>query len=137
FFAAGCTAGAASYRSHSFAPDEGAIVGRIKVAYNDADITSQCAVCFRTLNGPCYRLDVSGLVAMAVPAGTTSIRRIACDFNGERHFHLRGDAYPFEVAAGSKTFFGDVRIEWKNQQGFKPSQMFGLIGAIVDQSTND
>jgi hypothetical protein len=132
-----CDTTLANYRPDRMAADEGAIVGRIRVSYNGADITSECGVCFRTLNGPCYRLDASGLVAMRLPAGTCSIRRIACNMNGERHFHFKGDAYAFEAFPGAKTFFGDVRIDWRNEQGFKPSQFFGLAGAIVDQATND
>ena len=107
----------------------------MKVVYNGNDLTSECAVCFRTVDGPCYGLDASGFVAMTLKAGNCSIRRIACNVSGERHFHFNG--FRFEIAPAAKTYFGDVRIDWTNDQGFKPSQLFGLVGAIVDQSIND
>jgi hypothetical protein len=124
-----------TYKPDALLPDEGAVVGRVRVSYNGADLTSKCLVCFRSVNGPCYQLDESGFVAMRLQAGACSIRRIQCDNDGERHFHF--ETATFEVAPAAKTYFGDVAISWKNDQGFKPSQLFGLIGAIVDQSTND
>jgi hypothetical protein len=135
FLVASCTPGFKSYKPDSLARDEGAVVGRVKVIYNTKDLTSDCAVCFRSVNGPCYQLDSSGFVAMTLKAGGCSIRRIACNVSGERHFHFKG--YAFEVAPRAKTYFGDVQIDWTNDQGFKPSQLFGLVGAIVDQSVND
>ena len=124
-----------TYKPEALQTDEGAVVGRVKVAYNGADLTSKCAVCFRTTNGPCYQLDESGFVAMTLKAGECSIRRIQCDKDGERHYHFEGAI--FEVAPSAKTYFGDVAIAWKNNQGFKPSRLFGAIGAMIDQGTND
>src|SRR5712671_4524062 len=124
-----------SYKPEALLADEGAVVGRVKVVYNGADLTSKCAVCFRTVNGPCYQLDDSCFVAMTLQAGECSIRRIQCDKDGERHYHLEGAT--FQVTPSAKTYFGDVNIAWLNDQGFKPSQLFGFIGALVDQSTND
>jgi len=135
FLAVGCTPTLKSYKPESLARDEGAVLGRVKVVYNGNDLTSECAVCFRSVNGPCYRLDTSGFVAMTLTAGGCSIRRIACNVGGERHFHFKG--FRFDVAPLAKTYFGDVKVDWTNDQGFKPSQLFGLVGAIVDQSTND
>jgi hypothetical protein len=134
--AAACAPTFKSYKPQAMLPDEGAVVGRVKVVYNGSDVTSECGVCFRSVNGPCYKLDASGLVAMTLKAGGCSIRRIACNQDGERHFHFDGGG--FEVAPAAKTYFGDVSIEWNNDDhGFKPSILFGLAGAIVDQSIND
>jgi hypothetical protein len=131
-----CTPGRENYKPESIARDEGAVIGRVKVVYNGSDLTSKCAVCFRTLDGPCYQLDASGYVAMTLTAGACSIRRIACNADGERHVHFKG--YRFDVAPLAKNFFGDVRVDWQNEHsGFKPSILFGLVGAVVDQSTND
>jgi hypothetical protein len=133
--AVACTPTLKSYKPGAMARDEGAVVGRVKVVYNGSDLTSKCGLCFRSVNGPCYKLDESGYVAMALKAGNCSIRRIVCNVDGERHFHFKG--YRFEVSPAVKTYFGDVKVEWKNEQGFKPSQLFGAVGAIVDQSIND
>src|SRR6185503_3264722 len=45
------------------------------------------------------------------------------------HFLARGDGYV--------TDFGDVAISWHTVGGFKVANMFGLIGAIVDESMDD
>lgn len=134
-FAAACAPTLKTYKPDSMAREEGAVIGRVKVVYNEKDLTSQCMVCFRSVNGSCFQMDQSGFVALALRAGGCSIRRIACDVDGERHFDFKG--LRFEVAPLAKTYFGDIKIDWRNDQGFKVSQLFGAVGAIVDQSTND
>ncbi len=86
-------------------------------------------------HGPCQKLTSEGLVFMKVPKGEASLRRITCKDTSMQHYNMTGAT--FRVDGNSVTYFGDVEIEWTNRGGFKTSDMFGAIGAIISESHND
>ncbi len=131
----GCATTVKDYKAAEVKPDEGTIIGKVKIVYNGKDFSDQCFVCFNSVNGPCYKLEKDGQVIMRIKAGNTSIKRIACIDVSEQHYHMNGA--DFAVVPGSKHYFGDVVFHWKNAGGFKVSSMFGLVGALIDQSANN
>lgn len=135
FLLAGCATTSKDFKPQALKPDEGAVVGKVVVLYNGNEFTDQCAICFNSVNGPCYKLDKTGFVVMKIKAGPTSVRRLSCMDTSEQHYDMNGAN--FEVTPGAKTYFGDLVFDWKNKGGFKVSSMFGLVGAIGDQSSND
>lgn len=135
FLLAGCATTLKDYKVSSLKPTDGTIVGNVKVVYNGNDFTEKCQVCFNAANGPCYKLDKTGLVVMKIKAGPTSIKRLACMDPSEQHYNMKGA--DFDVVAGTQNYFGDVTFDWVNAGGFKASILFGLVGAIVNEASND
>lgn len=132
---AGCATTSKDFKSDSVQANEGAIYGHVKVIYNGQENTDHCSVCFDSVNGPCLKLDQSGVVVMKVDAGETSLRRIACVDTSTYHYNVEGAT--FVVAPHSKTYFGDVTVEWSTKGGFKVASLFGAIGAGIDEASND
>ncbi len=115
-------------------PYQGVVIGKVNIKYNGKDLNKECAVCLNSVNGPCLDLTDEGYVFKNIPKGEASIRRIACKDVSVHHYNIEGAL--FEVLDGVN-YFGQVDIEWTNQGGFKTSTMFGLVGAIVSESSND
>lgn len=130
-----CASGAKDFKRTDVGANEGVILGRVHVVLNGIDETEHCAVCFNSVNGPCQKLEKSGLVVLALAAGPATFRRVSCQQKVEHHYHFEGA--DFRVAAQSKNYFGDIVLEWNNDRSFKPSALFGVFGAIADQSSND
>ena len=130
----GCATTYQDFRLEKVAPDEGVVLGRVRVLYNGQSKNEDCAVCFNSVNGPCQNLTPEGYVFLALPRGESSLRRVACKDSSPQHYNFSGAT--FAVAEGAN-FFGDVTIEWKNRGGFKVSSLFGAVGAALDESAND
>lgn len=131
--AAGCATTAADFRLDSIGPDEGAVVGRLKVLYNGKAYTEHCSVGF---GGEGYKLDGSGLVFFKAKRGPVALGGIACTDTSLYHYQFASGGLVAE-GRGVVTYFGDATITWHTDGGMKISSMFGAIGAAVDASSND
>lgn len=135
--AAACASAPAykNFKPEGLGPGQGVALGRVQVIYNGADITSRCAACFRSGDGPCAQLDGSGYVVMALEAGPSSLHHISCDANGRRQYDFGGT--DFEIAPAARTYFGDVAIEWKDERAGRDSQFLGVVGGMPDPSAGN
>lgn len=113
----------------------GIAVGRVRVIYNGKDKNADCGVCLNSVNGPCQKLTPEGYVFENLPVGPASLRRITCKDTSLQHFNLEGAT--FQVSAGAITYFGDLEIRWTNGGGFKVTDLFGALGAVISESKSD
>ncbi len=122
------------FKTEKVKPTEGIAIGTVKIRYNGKDMSKGCAVCLTSVNGPCQSLAENGLVFLSAPKGESSLRRIVCSDVSAQHYNIQN--VNFTIHDGV-TYFGNVDIDWANAGGFKSSDMFGAIGAIVSESKND
>ena len=122
------------FKTANVKPNEGVVIGKVNVSYNGRDMTKECAVCLNGTSGPCQNLTEDGLIFKNIPKGPATVRRVECKDTSIQHYNITGA--DFTVADGV-TYFGNVNIDWTNKGGFKASDMFGLIGAAISESSND
>lgn len=137
-FAAACAATQTKdFKLESVGNDEGVLIGNVKIAYNSEPVNSKhCVVCFKSIDKCCLKLDESGDVFLPIKAGKTTLQAIYCVDGSVYHYTLTGAE--FEVGPhATKTYFGHVSFEWRTKGGIKASDFFGLIGNVVDLSSND
>jgi len=130
----GCATTHRDFRAADVKPGQGVAIGRVHVRYNDKTFTNQCFICLNSANGPCQKLTEDGLVFQPLPTGTASLKRIACVDVSLQHHTIEHAAF---VQPSGTVYFGDVTIEWANSGGLKATAMFGLVGALVDESSED
>jgi len=130
----GCASTYKDFKPENVRADEGVAIGRVHVVYNGRPFTKDCSICFNSVNGPCQTLTPEGLVCQNLKKGTVSLRRVLCRDGANQH-HAIKDA-TFELTE-PVVYFGDVEIKWTNRGGYKPSAIFGLVGALADQATDD
>jgi hypothetical protein len=133
FAASGCATTAQDFRLDDLQPDEAAIAGQVKVIYNGRPYNDSCEV---DIGGTRYKLDQSGMVFLRVKTGPTGLRGVFCHDTSPYHYNF-DRAHFLAQGGGTVTYFGTATIVWQTPGGFKPSMMFGAIGAIVDASAND
>lgn len=133
-FLSGCATTYKDFKPSQVKPEEGVAIGKVNIKYNGKDFNKECAVCLNSVNGPCQNLTPEGFVFKNIPKGEASLRRIACKDTSLQHYNMNGAT--FQVVEGTN-YFGNVEIEWANKGGFKASDMFGAIGALVSESSND
>lgn len=133
-YLSGCATTYKDFKPTEVKPNEGVAIGKVNIKYNGKDMNKECAVCLNSINGPCQNLTDEGFIFKNVPKGESSIRRIACKDTSLQHYNLNGAI--FQVAEGIN-YFGQVDIEWANKGGFKAGDMFGAIGAVISESSND
>lgn len=137
----GCGAARRLDKSLDVSPNEAAIVGHIKIVYNGEDVTEGSAVLFNEFTWGTYGYQVpkDGWILMRLPLGTNHIARLgfAKFLKGQFHYDFQPGQTWFRVSEGGKTYYiGHINVEWAGT-GFKTSQMFGLVGALVDQASSD
>jgi hypothetical protein len=115
-------------------PDEGIAIGKVAIKYNGKDLNTDCFICFNSANGPCQKLTNEGYVFQNVKKDGASISRVACKDSSMQHYNVTGATF---TQGNSITYFGEVKIEWTNNGGFKTSDLFGAVGAIISESKND
>lgn len=130
----GCATTYKDFKPSKVKPDEGVAIGKVNIKYNGKDFNKECAVCLNSVNGPCQNLTEEGLIFQNIKKGESSVRRIACKDTSMHHYNIDGANF---TQADGVTYFGQVEVEWTNGGGFKTSDMFGLIGAMVSESKND
>ena len=130
---AGCATTVADFKMSSVGSGEAAIAGRLTIVYNGNDFTQNCFVDFGEYR---YKLSAGGIVLFHVPRGWTALSRIDCKDSSLQHIRIRG-AHFFARGEGWVTDFGDVAVHWSNSGGFKATSMFGLVGALIDESGDD
>ena len=134
FFLAGCATTYKELRPDQIKSGQGVAVGKITVLYNDQPYTGNCAVCLNSVNGPCQKLEDNGIVFIPVQAGEGSVRRVVCKDVSPQHYNIEGATFTVQKDV---TYFGDITLQWHNKGGFKPALIFGLFGALADESSND
>lgn len=130
----GCASSRKDFKANDIKAGQAVAIGRVHIIYNDVKKNKDCAVCLNSVNGPCQKLEDDGVVFIPAPTGKTSLRRIACTDVSGQHYNISGAEF---LLKEDVTYFGNIEIRWKNSGGFKASSMFGAIGAIISESSND
>lgn len=131
--ATGCATTSSDFRMDSLTAKDAAIAGRIKVVYNGKSFTENCSA---TFHGRAIRLDREGIVLFKVDKGWTGLERIDCVDVSNQHVRFEGARFHAD-GNGWVSDFGDVLVTWRAPGGFKASAMFGLIGAAIDEASDD
>jgi len=129
----GCATTSADFRLSEVTPDEGAIAGRLTIIYKGQAFTENCRAMF---GGKALQLAVGGIVLFHVKKGWTELDRLECQDGSNQHVQIKGARF-FTQGDGWVSDFGDVVITWETEGGFKVSSMFGLLGAIIDEASDD
>jgi hypothetical protein len=130
---AGCATTSADFKMSSLAADDAAIAGRLTVMYNGRIFTDNCRAQFGDSS---IKLATGGIVLFKVRKGWTSLKRLDCHDTSNQHIQIKG-AHFFARGDGTVSDFGDVAITWAAAGGFKASSLFGMIGAMVDEASDD
>lgn len=130
---AGCATMSSDFRLSAVGHQDAAIAGRIWITYNGKPFNENCTAMFGT---HVLKLSTDGVVLLSVPRGWTPLTSLACKDTSVQHVRVRG-AHFFAQGNGWVSDFGDVTITWNTEGGFKPSTMFGLVGALVDAASDD
>ncbi|HAZ14669.1 MAG TPA: hypothetical protein DCY86_17905, partial [Bdellovibrionales bacterium] len=80
-----------------------------------------------------FKLDETGNVALVLPQGKNTLRKIICSDVGPYTYMFSNNSF-VNVGDGNITYFGKIEIDWKVDGGFKSSLLFGAIGAALDAS---
>lgn len=132
----GCASTLKDYDEAGMTPEEGAIFGRVTVDYNGAEYTQNCAVCFKTPEGPCFKLSDHGYLLMKLTPGTQPVTRIAC-LDGEEKQVMFKDVSVKSVA-GSRSYIGAVHFKWTNAEtGVQFSNVWNAIAGIKTEKRTD
>jgi len=75
-------------------------------------------------------------VLLRVSKGWTALQRLECKDTSNQHIQIRGARF-IARGDGQVTDFGDVAVTWAAAGGFKVSTLFGVLGALVDQASDD
>ncbi len=133
---AGCASTLKDYDETSMKPEEGAIFGRFTVEYNGAEYTQNCAVCFKTPDGPCFKLSDHGYLLMKLTPGTQPFTRLAC-LDGEEKQVMFKDIQVKSIA-GARSYVGAVHFKWTNSEtGVQFSNVWNAIAGIKTQKRTD
>jgi hypothetical protein len=137
----GCATNRALGNSLETGATDAAIVGRIAIRYNGEDVTEGSALLFNEHMVGTYGYSVpkDGWILMSLPARVNHLNRLgfARAFKGTFHYDFQSSQTSFNIPSPGQTYYlGHITVEWTGK-GFKPSQMFGVVGAIVDESSND
>jgi len=130
---AGCVTTSASFRMSSVGTGDAAIAGRLTILYNGRLFNEHCQATFGDRS---IELSQDGIVLLRVAKGWTALQELRCRDVSGQHIRIRGARF---VARGDGmvTDFGDVAITWAAAGGFKTSHLFGLVGALVDDASDD
>lgn len=129
----GCATTSADFKLANIGKDEAAIAGRLTIVYNGQTYTENC---YATFGGRRLKMTKDGVVLFIVRRGHTALERLDCEDVSNQHIEIDGVHF---VARGDGvvTDFGDVAVTWEAAGGFKASALFGMIGAIVDEASDD
>lgn len=131
--AVGCAPTSADFRLADVRPGEAAIAGRLTIIYNGQIYTENC---FATFGGRKIKMTRDGIVLFAVREGQTALERLDCKDVSNQHIAIK-DVHFFAAGHGVVSDFGDVAVTWEAAGGFKASTMFGLIGFLIDEASDD
>ena len=136
FVISGCITTNKQLTTLDLEPGESIVWGRIKVLYNDKEITAKTTLCFNEkMTGKYnYKPDSTGNIITKLPVGNCFISRVAYT---NFFYNLPTEMTQFFINDQSKVnYIGDLTINWIGKKS-KISGMFGLVGAIVDELNND
>ena len=130
----GCATTYKDFRVSDVNYKEGVAIGRVNITYNQKNYNSECAVCLYQTNGtggPCQKLTEEGFVFLDILKGENSLGRVECKDTSIYHYNPVKAIFTQNEGV---TYFGDVKIDWQNQGGFKGTDMFGLVGALISEA---
>lgn len=130
---AGCATTSADFRMSSVGSNDAAIAGRLTILYNGHPFNENCRA---TFGHQSIQLSQDGIVLLRLAKGWTALQRLDCKDTSNQHVQIHG-AHLLARGDGWVSDFGDVAVTWVAAGGLKMSSMFGLIGAIVDESSDD
>lgn len=130
----GCASTYKDFKTEKVKYNEGIAIGKVDIKYNGKKFNPKCSVCLNSVNGPCQKLTDNGFIFQNIPKGNTTLSRIVCKDVSLQHYNITNANFQVDDQV---TYFGHVEIEWQNKGGFKSSDMFGLVGALMAESKND
>jgi hypothetical protein len=131
--AAGCATTSKDFKLSKVGPGEAAIAGRLTIVYNGQVYTENCSA---TFGGRRLQMAKDGIVLFVVPAGKVSLERLDCQDVSNQHIGIRGVHFVAR-GGGVVTDVGDVAVTWEAAGGFKVTALFGAIGALIDEVSDD
>jgi len=131
--AAGCVTTSKDFKLSKVGPREAAIAGRLTIVYNGQIYTENCSASF---GGRKLKMARDGIVLFVVPAGEVSLERLDCQDVSNQHVGIQGVHFVAR-GGGVVTDVGDVAVTWEAAGGFKATALFGLIGALIDEASDD
>lgn len=135
FLLSGCATGYKSVQPKDAGAEKSVAMGKAHVSYNGKVFTENCSICMNSINGPCQTLDKDGWFVFPLDPGKHQLRRLACHDVSAQHHNF--NEVHFELLSAAGYYVGDIYFDWQNKGGFKVSSMFGLVGALADESSND
>jgi len=129
----GCVTTSKDFKLSNVGPREAAIAGRLTIFYNGQIFTENC---FATFGGRKLKMAKDGIVLFVVPAGTVSLERLDCQDVSNQHVLIK-DVHFVARGGGVVTDVGDVAVTWEAAGGFKATTLFGFIGGLVDEASDD
>lgn len=133
-FLASCATTYKDFRVKDVSYKQSVVIGKINIHYNGKKLNEECAACFYSIKGnggPCQMLTPEGYVFLAVLKGETSLGRIQCKDTSVYHYNPIGAVFN---VGDDVTYFGEVNIDWRNNGGFKSTDLFGAIGAAISEA---
>ncbi len=130
--AAGCVTTSKEFKLAYVRPGKTAIAGRLTVVYNGQVYTDNCVAKF---GARLLRLTRDGIVLLVVPVGRSDLEELRCQDGSMQHVKIKG--VPLVARPGVVNDFGDVVVSWEAVGGLKISQLFGVIGGLIDVASDD
>jgi hypothetical protein len=131
---AGCASSATNLDPKELPPDEGAVIGRVRIFHKKEEVTSYCYVEFVDAAGDRkarVSLDETGEIAISMKQGPTLFGVVNC------HEDPSFQPEPLEFTVfghGETTYFGSVRLSVEADAPSKYWLMLGAIGTAVATS---
>ena len=136
---AGCAVGPA--QNLNVQPNEAAVIGKISIIYNGDDVTENAQVLFNehVWGSYAYLVPKDGWIVTKLPLGQNNLDRLvfARFLRGVYHHDFTSQQTGFTLTDNQHVnYIGHIVVNW-NGTGFKPSQLFGLVGAVIDEMSSD
>lgn len=129
-----CISTRKEFKAENVKGNEGILVGTVNVTYNKKNWNPECTVCFNTTGSKCQKMMADGIVVLSLPRGEAELSKITCRDVSAQNYHIRGAT--LQVKSGVN-YFGQINIDWENKGGYKISDAFGAIGAMIADGKND
>ncbi|RYZ73552.1 MAG: hypothetical protein EOP09_01730, partial [Proteobacteria bacterium] len=132
----GCASTLRDYSESDIKSEDGVVFGRVTVDYNGEDLTKQCAVCFKTTDGPCYKLAEHGYVLMKLDVGNQPFTRLACLDSEEKQITFQNKSV--QSVAGKRSYIGNIHFQWTNDHtGIQMGNVWNSIAGLKKEKQTD
>jgi len=128
---AGCASSAVNLDPKELDPEEGAVIGRVRIFHDKREVTGDCYLEFVDAAGnrkARVSLDETGEISTSMKQGPTSFG----DLNCHEDPSFRPEGLDFNVfGRGETTYFGNVRLSVEGSGPSKYWLMLGAVGAAI------